>query len=270
MSKIVTDSKNYSDIADAIRAKGISGTFKPNEMADAIESISGGTEITDGIVVKARDANGYATEVDLYGTDIPKYLCGMARTDNNSIGGFSYLDEINIKNNVISLGTGAFKGCGYFGNGIQRKEFSHLISLGGDAFAHSGFTALSFPALTRIEAVTNVFGGKITEIILPKCTVMLQNNSSYGYFRGATTLTNVEIGSVNYPVSSNIGYQFRDCTQSGLTITIFTTGALADTRLAAIRNFATNATIIIKASEDTTYNGETYSAGDTILTSEVA
>lgn len=43
MSKIVTDSKNYSDIADAIRAKGISGTFKPNEMADSIESISGGS-----------------------------------------------------------------------------------------------------------------------------------------------------------------------------------------------------------------------------------
>lgn len=38
----LTNSKNYKDIADAIRAKGVSGDFKPSEMAAAIRSISGG------------------------------------------------------------------------------------------------------------------------------------------------------------------------------------------------------------------------------------
>ena len=36
----------------------------------------GGTEITDGIIVKARDADGYATEVDFYGTAIYRYQFG--------------------------------------------------------------------------------------------------------------------------------------------------------------------------------------------------
>lgn len=44
MAKVLTDSKNYEDIADAIRSKGVSGTFKPSEMADAIESIPSGTD----------------------------------------------------------------------------------------------------------------------------------------------------------------------------------------------------------------------------------
>lgn len=48
MSKVLTDSQNYTDIANAIRAKGVTGTFKPSEMASAIESIaSGGGELPD-------------------------------------------------------------------------------------------------------------------------------------------------------------------------------------------------------------------------------
>lgn len=42
MAIVTTDSKNYSDIAEAIRNKGVSGSFKPNQMAAAIEQIEGG------------------------------------------------------------------------------------------------------------------------------------------------------------------------------------------------------------------------------------
>ena len=43
MALIFTDDQNYSDIADAIRAKnGSSDTYLPSEMADAIAAISGG------------------------------------------------------------------------------------------------------------------------------------------------------------------------------------------------------------------------------------
>lgn len=38
----LTNSKNYKDIADSIRSKGVSGDFKPSEMAAAIRSIGGG------------------------------------------------------------------------------------------------------------------------------------------------------------------------------------------------------------------------------------
>lgn len=51
----LTNSKNYKDIADAIRAKGVSGDFKPSEMAAAIRSIGGG----DDILLKYTDDMGY-------------------------------------------------------------------------------------------------------------------------------------------------------------------------------------------------------------------
>lgn len=42
MAIVTTDNKHYSDIAEAIRNKGVSGSFKPEQMAAAIESIEGG------------------------------------------------------------------------------------------------------------------------------------------------------------------------------------------------------------------------------------
>lgn len=44
-----TNTENYGNIAEAIRTKGITGTFKPSEMAEAILSItSGDTELLTG------------------------------------------------------------------------------------------------------------------------------------------------------------------------------------------------------------------------------
>lgn len=42
MAKMITDSSNYSAIAEAIRAKGVEGNFKPTEMAEAISAIVAG------------------------------------------------------------------------------------------------------------------------------------------------------------------------------------------------------------------------------------
>ena len=87
-------------------------------------------------------------------------------------------------------------------------------------------------------------------------------------FRGCTALESVQLGSVGYSVTVENNNFYGD-TQTGLTITVYTTGANADTAVANIRSGATNATIIIKAAEGTTYGGASYSAGDTMITSEV-
>jgi hypothetical protein len=77
----------------------------------------------------------------------------------------------------------------------------------------------------------------------------------------------VQIGSVGHPAPTTNNQPFYGCTQSNLTITAYQTGANADTLVSNYRKNATNATIIIKASENTTYNGTSYSAGDTMVTS---
>ena len=56
----------------------------------------GGTEITDGIVVKARDADGYATEVDVYGELFDaEFAYRSNKFDQQS--GWNRLKIINLK-----------------------------------------------------------------------------------------------------------------------------------------------------------------------------
>ncbi|MBQ0015162.1 MAG: leucine-rich repeat protein [Oscillospiraceae bacterium] len=88
-------------------------------------------------------------------------------------------------------------------------------------------------------------------------------------FTNCTSLEDVLLGSVGHTIDSSYFYNttFTNDTQPNLTITVYTTSEHVDALISAIRNSATNATIIIKASEDTTYGGETYLAGETILTS---
>ena len=45
MATVITNDRHYTDIADAIRAKGVDGSFLPSQMASAIGSISGGLSV---------------------------------------------------------------------------------------------------------------------------------------------------------------------------------------------------------------------------------
>ena len=122
-----------------------------------------------------------------------------------------------------------------------------------DYFAFLGDTALEVVNAPNISQVKNA-----------------SNSLSYGAFKGCTALQTVQLGSVGHSITLIHDKSFSGCTQNGLTITVYTTGSYADTAVSNIRNGgATNATIIVKASENTTYNGTSYNAGDTILTSEV-
>ena len=46
MAIVTTNDRHYSEIADSIRAKGVSGSFTPNEMADAINLITDNGAVT--------------------------------------------------------------------------------------------------------------------------------------------------------------------------------------------------------------------------------
>ena len=88
-----------------------------------------------------------------------------------------------------------------------------------------------------------------------------------GAFRQCTALQSVEFGSIGYGLTPVSNILFQNCTQAELAITFYSTGANVDDNVSKIRNGATNATIVVKASENTTYGGNSYAAGDTILTS---
>lgn len=76
----------------------------------------------------------------------------------------------------------------------------------------------------------------LQEFEAPNCTSLGAN-----IFKGYTALTNVVLGSVGHAVTSLDSTTFSNCTQSGLTITIYTTGGAS---LSGSKWGATNATIV--------------------------
>lgn len=84
------------------------------------------------------------------------------------------------------------------------------------------------------------------------------------------SLTSCQLGSEGHPMETISNACFNGTTQNALTVTIFCEGEKVDTLVANIRNKATGATIIAKASESTGYGGESYAAGEIIITSEAS
>lgn len=265
--------------ADAIRAKTGGSSPIPYDYAnnkgfsDAIAAIPSGTTITDGIVVKARDADGYPTEVDVYG-DVSPYLFSYRQNGYDQGGGWKELRTINLKTEGCKLYDGCFGQLRKLStlNGTENVSVIYGVSATG-TFCHTyGMTDYSFP--NAVFPKQNISGGRIftycnglKNIFLPKASGQFLG----GYFiiQNCPALESVQMGSVGYAVTQIGTYAFQNCTQTGLTIVIYSVGGSVDQIVTAIRNYATNATIIIKASEATTYNGTSYAAGDTILTSEV-
>lgn len=248
----------------------------------------GGDAITDGIVVKERNADGYATVVDFYGTDIhvAQFYGGSAYTAAE-ITPFKHLTTINTKNAVKYIGNFGLAGLPNlqpqgldlshvqeirglrFDTGANAETFPIYCpvcaKIVGDGCRGSGITSAELPKLTEIGNAAFADCKRVKVISMPKITALGQYTSSI--FKGCALLENVEVGSVGYPVTSWGSKNFDGCTQSGLVVTMYTTGEKVDTLNASIRDGATNATIIIKAAEDTTYNGAAYAAGDAIITS---
>lgn len=254
----------------------------------------GGATITDGIVIKARDADGYPTEVDIYCSSgvFDNVVCGRA-PDGYRDTRFIKLKQINFKNSITQFKDQAFCGLSSLNTvtGVKSNPFEDVVSLGNwntfnDCALHG---ELNFPNLTAagvysfycMPNITKLSCSKLTyahqhfaynctslkEIYLPSCAIV---NGDGRYALGNNTaLEKLEVGSVGHGVVGFKDIALYGCTQSFLTVTIYTTGSNADTMLANIRNSATNATIIIKAAEATTYNGTEFAAGDTIVTSTV-
>ena len=71
------------------------------------------------------------------------------------------------------------------------------------------------------------------------------SSSTDGVFGNCTALESVTLGSAGHPVTALTGnYIFKNCTQSGLTITIYTSGGAS---LSGSPWGATNATIVYKS-----------------------
>lgn len=276
----------------------LAGGYDVNSIANDDGSqtieITDSASISDGLVVKARGTDGYATEVDLYCADgkIHDYqFC--SGNNNNAIhpSTFYKITKLHIKSAVTSIGQMAFAwltslsqlfigfenvtsiaGSAFLGCSALSGEitFSSLVGLAQGAFERSGITGCSAPLLASIP--NNAFANctSLESVSFPKATRV--GSYTARCFMNCTALQTAEFGSVGNPVtgkSDNSGSPFAGCIQSNLTITAYVMGDFVDALLANFRNGATNATIVLKAAGSTTYNGAAFTAGETIVTSTV-
>lgn len=150
---------------------------------------------------------------------------------------------------------------GAYGNNTSSGCFSNCVSLtnisfpslkkitNGDGYGKACFmgcsalSSISMPLLNTIEDVSNgggIFYGltNLTEINFPSLVQVTSKGKTFG---GCTGLTSVTFGSVGHPVTKLTNQIFANCTQSGLTITLYTKNGAS---LANSPWGATNATIV--------------------------
>lgn len=293
MAEYLAKSEDLTAVADAIRAKGGTDaqlTF-PGGFVGAVQAIPAGTTITDGIVVKERDADGYATVVDFYGQQICIEQFGCQYEADNP---FRRLVKVNAKNAITAIGPRAFQ------NNVSLQtltgvDFGAITSIGSRAFFNAQRLALGdvdlalvteypedgiFQNCGGITKLTVHADGNIKYNLCNKCSSLTDividgsvrftdgtSDSGYAALGRNTALVNCKIGNVGKPCISTSQAMLKGCTNANLIVEIYVAGENVDTAVSNIRNGATNATIIIKAAADTTYNGATYAAGDNILTS---
>lgn len=276
-------------------------TAKDVILARKLGGGGGGTEITDGIVVTERTADYRPLKATVYGEHIaPRvfrsyyhntiydgawYECEELIFDNNvkyihdsACSTMRALKALNT-NNVINIASSAFsEDISLVSADLPNVEKMFLDNSatdsnypGGEFYGCVALERVNAPKLIKVNRGT--FGGctSLKSVYLPKCVRVVSraaaNNTST--FGGCTSLETVEIGSIDNGIVELNNNSFYNCTQAFLTVIAYTTGAYADTALTNIRNGATNATIIIKAAEDTTYNDVSYAAGETMITSTV-
>ena len=235
-----------------------------------------GASISDGIIVKARDSLGYPTEVDYYNSNGIIYRDTFGNNRENSDSGWigAKLETVNLQGNSFQVQNEAFYGCRHLTD-ADFEKITELIGSASTNIAPSSYfrdckalVEVNAPNLTGAVGVyAFYYDSALTTVTMPKISELcgyLQQRGCFGY---CTALTTCQFGSIGYPVTVIHEGAFNGTTQTGLTITVYTTGAYVDTLVTKIHTSATGATVIVKASENTTYGGNSYSAGDTIVTS---
>lgn len=194
-----------------------------------------------------------AATVESFSAPNAKYITGNLFSD------YTLLQDIRLPN-LLTIGntsTSLFANC----SGLLSVDMPELLSIVDDASEGAkgcfrNCTALATINMPKLESVSwrSSWGGgagtfmnctALTAVSLPKIKTMRGYGNSDGNYGGAfincTSLTSVTLGSEGHPVTSLQHQPFRGCTQSGLTITIYTAGGAA---LSGSPWGATNATIV--------------------------
>lgn len=195
---------------------------------------AGGVGIARGVRYDRVDANGRPVEATLLTTDgqvLPRQFSSI-----NSVYPFWFTEKINLPDDIVTVGTYAFYRC----KGITEIHLPMAQSLGTYTFYQcEKLASIDLPNAETVGSYSFYSCTLLETAILPKVTQFTGGQE----FGSCPALKTVQLGSVGHPVESILSNTFYNCTQSDLTITVYTTGGAA---LANAPWGATNATIIYK------------------------
>ncbi len=154
----------------------------------------------------------------------------VANTSAGDFTGCTSLQSITLTSlATLSASTNIYPGGTFYGcTALQTVSLPSLTTITGTA--RNGGISASFGACTALKSV-----------YMPVLVTCGDSNSSLATFYNCTSLEAVQLGSEGHAVTSIGAYMFRNCTQPGLTITVYTTGGAS---LANEPWGATNATIV--------------------------
>ena len=179
----------------------------------------------------------------------------IAFSNDTVIRSYANITTLTIGATAITA-TGTTKNC--FGmTKLVTANFPNLTSITDNGAGQTGgsfrgcTSMVSFNAdkLTTISCTswsTGTFYGdtSLHTINFPLFSSCSNSDSTGGVFYGCTGLISVTLGSEGHPVTSIGAYTFNQCTQSGLTITIYTTNGAS---LSGQPWGATNAAIVYES-----------------------
>ena len=265
MANVLVEETSLQDIADAIRTKnGSQNTYKPGQMAGAIEAIPTGSTPTGTKQISITE-NGRTTEdVSAYANaEITVNVSGSSGYDVDDIAQRNYAGAINIENASI-IKEYAFAGSGItsitsssvtLGNQYMCNGCSNLVSVNlpnivqngsGQATGwFSGCTSLRTIILPKVTLMWNYFYQGCTSLI----TVVMPalNNSRQNNFNACSALKTVDFGA-NF---SSIAANFWD--QSPLLDTVILRRTAGVASLANVNGFSTSGAFSESGSGGTIY-----------------
>lgn len=211
MAKVLISEENLTNIANAIREKnGKTTTYKPGEMATAIQNISGGgPTVTKGIVINEYDQYGYPIDVSVVGlTEIGDYMFSHTFyydgwTNYYGYGLLAKCKKFSIPEDITSIGKYSFEYC-------SRLPLTSLpdtiINIGARAF--SNCTELHLSNLPK--SLTNISDGTFitcTELALESLPDSITSIGSYGFYN----CPNLALESLPDGITSIGTYGFYNC-----------------------------------------------------------
>lgn len=198
MSNVLVEEASLQAIADTIRSKlGVTDTYLPSEMADAIDDIGGGVTPTGTKQISITE-NGTTTE------DVTAYASAEITVNVSGGGGVDTLEArltgqlTSYENNTItSLYAQSFREY----TPLTSLKCHNVTSIGNAAlYGCTGLTSLAFPRLSQLAAIQNCSNLLVLDLGLTA------GSGNMGTLSGCAKLATLIIRSSVVPALGNITY----------------------------------------------------------------